>query len=343
MSRWLRYGLFFPLLVGSVLRVELVAQMQMTTRFEEICQAADIIFVGTVRTSECRLDAEHNMIFTDVYFDSIDVLAAKPSSVQKTASSIKLTYAGGAMNGMRVSVADAPEFQQGNRYVIFGADDGKVYGNPIICGSQGLFLVLRDETSANEYVVSSGRRPVVPDLTDGIALGHDHVERIRGGVCVAASDAEVATPEQGGVMLIPAGKEDGVHGEHINMDASTSTMTVDQFRRHICTIGLLKSVERPVLRRPPGVPENGEGGIHDDSHPTSVQEPPHAEQSLQVSPFDQKVTIESGGSGSSLLGGTLGVSGYQTLPIVMQQVSTLSWTHGFNNNAMWVWNQYMDL
>jgi len=103
--------------------------------FNALCDEADMIFVGTVVSVESRwVDPERQAIETLVTFSDLSWIRGA------TRGAITLRFAGGAVDGIHEEIAGVPQFQVGERRVIF-ARDGR-FVSPVIGFDQGAFRVV---------------------------------------------------------------------------------------------------------------------------------------------------------------------------------------------------------
>src|SRR3989339_514609 len=128
--------------------------------FKEVIQKADIIFIGTVDKQECFQNKMKTMIYTDVTFSNLEIISVKNNSPNKNVENIKLTYAGGHYNGKGITVSDQPSFEINHRYLIFLNDD-KLYVNPIVGASQGIFLIEKEGISDDEIILNYSGKKVI--------------------------------------------------------------------------------------------------------------------------------------------------------------------------------------
>jgi len=111
------------------------ATMVVAKDFAALCDEADLIFVGTVTTTESRWsDASHQAIETLVTFGDLTWLHGGPQP------SVTLRFAGGEMDGLREEIAGMPQFAIGERRVIF-ARAGR-FVSPVVGFDQGALRVL---------------------------------------------------------------------------------------------------------------------------------------------------------------------------------------------------------
>jgi len=103
--------------------------------FGALCAEADLIFVGTVASTQSRWsDPQRQAIETVVTFADLTWLRGGPQAT------VELRFGGGELEGLRESVAGVPQFTVGERRVIF-AHAGH-YVSPLVGFSQGQFRVV---------------------------------------------------------------------------------------------------------------------------------------------------------------------------------------------------------
>lgn len=345
--------LFSLLLLAAAPAPARASQLQVS--FEELAQTSDFIFIGTVASQSARINDRRTMIFTDVLFRDIQVLHATERSLQRAAPTVKVTYPGGEVDGFVVDVSDTPKLQPGHRYLLFLSDDGQVYSNPIIGGSQGQFEVVKDLDTQEEYVLTAGGRAVLSLSPRGLVSSHERVSAIQSGRLVAGAapwdtSLRVASAPQGSdtsLRFAPsaAPKDEG------------SPLTLKDFARYTTEVALKTELpERRLKQGASGVFYRNDGEkMHVDelrfsSRPvrTFGQEEDSPLQQLSgvqvpyAAPKNSTKVMPKGGS-YNLLGGAVGACGYQDLSITMEQVPTGWWEYSINDYSMWVWNHFMDV
>jgi hypothetical protein len=103
--------------------------------FGALCAEADLIFVGTVASTQSRWsDPQRQAIETAVTFADLTWLRGGSQAT------VELRFGGGELEGLRESVAGVPQFTVGERRVIF-AHAGH-YVSPLVGFSQGQFRVV---------------------------------------------------------------------------------------------------------------------------------------------------------------------------------------------------------
>src|SRR3989338_586800 len=100
--------LFFIIFYASPL---VHATVRAHTPFNQLCQEADAIIEATITTKNSRF--VDDLIYTDIQLT--DITAIKGS----VSDPLILTQLGGAIDSVAVSVAGTPEFEAGERKIIF--------------------------------------------------------------------------------------------------------------------------------------------------------------------------------------------------------------------------------
>jgi hypothetical protein len=216
--------------------------------FAEIAQTAHLIFIGTVTKQNCRWNEKHTMIFSDIYFKDIDVIHSTEFSVQKTVRDVTLTYAGGCVDSLCVEVSGTPRFINHRRYLIFMLDDGKIYRNPLIGGSQGLFEVIRDDISKKEYILSAGGKAVVAVTAEKITLSSNHALNAQTGIQNAKRvlpDNFHAIPPVSNMPGYSASISENYLDEKV---MAQSPLRLSEFLNYINNVALTVPIERKRLR-----------------------------------------------------------------------------------------------
>jgi hypothetical protein len=119
---------------------------------------ADLGFHGQVIAIEEEPLPEKGMAFTHVTFRIVDVLFNR--SQEPIGSVIRLTFAGGTVNGKIVKVSDVPEFKLNQEVVALVRNDGNRYASPIIGGIQGLYRVMRDEQTSEAFPLTESQHGI---------------------------------------------------------------------------------------------------------------------------------------------------------------------------------------
>lgn len=157
-----------------------VLGMHPHVEFDEVAHSADVIFVGTVTDISTRLTNTGRMVFTDVTFENIHLIARQDHVPEKSSRKITLTFAGGKVGDLAVRVTGVPEFEIGQERLIFTRHDGQIYANPVIGGDQGLFELIKDEATGFEYPLAAGRAGIA-SVDNGKLKKISRVEKVQNG------------------------------------------------------------------------------------------------------------------------------------------------------------------
>jgi len=146
------FGTLLALLLSTATSVNATSVIPPT--FEGLVDSATEIFVGTVVSRECRwVDTPWGrVIFTFVTFRIEESL--KGGSRGQTT----LRFRGGTVGDVTISVADMPEFQVGNRDLIFVGDRTAV--SPLVGFMHGRFRIRHDAKSGVDRVDKHDGRPL---------------------------------------------------------------------------------------------------------------------------------------------------------------------------------------
>lgn len=173
---------FFAFLLGFLVMAALPCDaIHLYLKFDETIQKADVIFWGKVSDQVSRYGVNGKMIFTDVYFDVLELIYKSEKSDPIPGSSIVLTFAGGTIGETTVRVSDVPTFETGSSYLVFTRMDGRPYASPIIGGFQGLFKIITDEEHGRHYPLAHGRRGI-SEIRDGHIITSPPVSNVKAGV-----------------------------------------------------------------------------------------------------------------------------------------------------------------
>ncbi len=122
--------------------------------FDELVDEAEQIFIGTVRDATSRR-ADKGAIVTDYVFGDLEVI--KGDAPEPHAS---ITMLGGTVGNESMTIAGAPDFVIGVRYLVFVAGNGSVIF-PVVGGHQGIFQVRPDPQTGGSNVYDYAGRPVI--------------------------------------------------------------------------------------------------------------------------------------------------------------------------------------
>lgn len=157
--------------------------------FTALTREADQIVIGVAVAANARRTGAREIV-TDYRFADLEVVKGNASG-----ETITLTMLGGTVAAESLSVAGAPTFERGNRYLIFIAGNGSVMF-PLVGGHQGIFQIRRDALTGLSRIHDYAGRNVtglpgkVPEsLLDRV--GADSVEAMSEGTFVEAIRASI--------------------------------------------------------------------------------------------------------------------------------------------------------
>ena len=122
--------------------------------FDELADEAEQIFIGTVRGATSRR-TDKNAIVTDYMFGDLELI--KGHAPEPHAS---ITMLGGTVGNESMTIAGAPDFVIGLRYLVFVAGNGSVIF-PVVGGHQGIFQIRPDPQTGGSNVYDYSGRPII--------------------------------------------------------------------------------------------------------------------------------------------------------------------------------------
>ena len=133
-----------------------------TRSFDELVTRADTVFKGEVTTKNSQWIGEGatQHIVTFITCKVEETYKGTPASTQT------LRFLGGTVGNDTMEVPDMPQFEVGQKAVLFVVNNGKQFC-PLVGVAQGRFHVVRDETSGVERVLTNERVPVVNTVDIG--------------------------------------------------------------------------------------------------------------------------------------------------------------------------------
>ena len=154
--------------------------------FDELANEAEQIFIGTVRDATSRRTAK-GAIVTDYMFGDLEVI--KGDAPEPHAS---VTMLGGTVGNESMTIAGAPDFVIGVRYLVFVAGNGSVIF-PVVGGHQGIFQVRPDPQTGSSNVYDYGGRPIIGLPASKGTLSNRSVESSPSGGDGSATPPAVST------------------------------------------------------------------------------------------------------------------------------------------------------
>lgn len=147
----------------------------------EMAAASELVFEGRVQSVDSRWSDDGNSIRTFVTFQVNEVI--KGSTTSQT---VTLSFLGGNVGHLRLSVTDLNLPVPGEKGVYFVESTGRDQVNPLYGWSQGHFLLVKDPSGKGERVLTADARPVV-GLDESRAFGKSAgiSEGVAGGVKTA--------------------------------------------------------------------------------------------------------------------------------------------------------------
>lgn len=155
-------GVWAFLLVLAALPAALRATTVVAKSFAQLCEEADLIFVGTV--DEVRSEwADRAAMSIETVVRFSEVVPVRGTA----ADGLELRFAGGEVDGLREEIAGVPRFSVGRRVVLFARRG--VHVSPLVGFHQGYFQI--ESTDAGPVVLTGARQPVLAIEEDRLRLG----------------------------------------------------------------------------------------------------------------------------------------------------------------------------
>jgi len=151
------FSIAFSLLLG--LSTAAMAQPEART-YEKISHRADLIFSGTVVRQHCYFRSDSTLV-TETVFNDLGIVKSTNTGRSDNDPELRITYAGGSLDGKIVLYPDIPELVVGKRYFVFVKDDGAFHPNPFPGGCKAVIEIFRDTVNGTETLSPvSSCRPV---------------------------------------------------------------------------------------------------------------------------------------------------------------------------------------
>ena len=122
---------------------------------EEMLNNSELVFEGRVINIESRMTHSGSNIHTYVVFDIIDVIKGEYHNDE-----IELSFAGGTVNGMTLSVGDMHMPEANEQGVYFVESLSRTQVHPFYGWSQGHLLIIKDAAGI-ERVTTQRKQPVM--------------------------------------------------------------------------------------------------------------------------------------------------------------------------------------
>lgn len=121
--------------------------------FAALAAEADQVVIGTAVAINARRTGVREIV-TDYHFTNLEIVKGTVLT-----TSLTLTMLGGAIGTDTLTVAGAPTFQKGVRYLVFIAGNGTVMF-PLVGGQQGIFQIRKEGTTGISRVHDYAGRAV---------------------------------------------------------------------------------------------------------------------------------------------------------------------------------------
>ena len=142
-----------------------------TRDFDALAAEADQVVIGTAVATNSRRTGTREIV-TDYRFNNLEIVKGTVLT-----TSLTLTMLGGTIGTEALTVAGAPTFQKGVRYLVFIAGNGTVMF-PLVGGQQGIFQIRKEASTGISRVHDYAGRAVTR-LPRG--KGHDLVDHLDAG------------------------------------------------------------------------------------------------------------------------------------------------------------------
>ena len=139
--------------------------------FDALVAEADQVVIGTAVATSARRTGPREIV-TDYRFNDLEIVKGTVST-----TSLKLTMLGGTIGTDSLTVAGAPTFQRGVRYLVFVSGNGSVMF-PLVGGHQGVFQIRKDAVSGSSRVHDYAGRAVtrLPGRTARADADHPYTD-----------------------------------------------------------------------------------------------------------------------------------------------------------------------
>lgn len=133
--------------------------------FGALAAESDQIIIGTVASTNARRTGVREIV-TDYRFDDLTVIKGSVA-----APTLTVTMLGGTIGTEALTIAGAPTFQPGIRYLVFVSGNGAVM-YPLVGGPQGIFQIRKDPVSgvARVYDYSGHAQTRLPGRADTVIV-----------------------------------------------------------------------------------------------------------------------------------------------------------------------------
>ncbi|HEC31398.1 MAG TPA: hypothetical protein ENI41_02790 [Deltaproteobacteria bacterium] len=204
--------------------------------FRDLTKEADLVFIGIVTDITCEWsDASQRDIYTYVTFSNLEIVAGEHNEDQ-----IVVRLSGGEIDNIKVEYAGVPEFEIGERDLIF------LKGNftelcPIVGWIQGRFHVEFDQSARTEVILTNDFKPVGEISDNRIVTTRDPAQRVMG---------TPGTPDTAAAHVM------AVQGPETKMTLNSFVGAVKSLRNHLKSKGEILGYSPTVNPRATTIPED---------------------------------------------------------------------------------------
>jgi len=146
--------LIFVLVIWGALTSSGWALSMVQKNFDQLVQEAELVLVGTVQGMTGKKLEPSAVIVTDILFGDLNVVKGV-----HTEETYILQVLGGTSGEENLTVSGAPQFKNGETYVVFVRGNTKE-AFPLVGVTQGKFRVIFDSSTDTEIVVDENNRPI---------------------------------------------------------------------------------------------------------------------------------------------------------------------------------------
>lgn len=135
----------FSLYMGLIGLTSAQATTVIEKDFDALATEADGVVEGTVIDIQSHYDT-NSEIYTFVTLNDLDIIYGQYEDQE-----ITIRLKGGEIEGDRLEISGSPQFQEGERFLIFMEGNGE-YIVPIVGWTQGLFRVVQDKSNGKQII-----------------------------------------------------------------------------------------------------------------------------------------------------------------------------------------------
>ncbi|MCA9311997.1 MAG: hypothetical protein KDA21_12370, partial [Phycisphaerales bacterium] len=313
---------------------------QVRVELDEMARVADMVVVGTVVSSRCRV-ADQGMIVTDVELGDTDVVRASGSAPTIEDGRLVLTFPGGTVEGRTLRVCCGVTLETGSRYLLFAFDPDRRALHPTVGAGQGVYRVIGDARSHALYPVTLEGAGVAAVEAGCVVLTGQRVSSITDGTArlVPPPGRMAATPDVSDARRAGAWVPES--------DETAMVMTLETFCDEVRRLAAQPPRRPGVLRLGGGAPTGQVDAVEvplvrgeDRRSPADRRERDAALKSLtHPTPADEHGSTASTDGDRALLC----YCGWLDAPKTFEQVPANWWSYPLIADGMWQYNLVMDI